>query len=40
MNQNDHHGSKHTGTCPGYLLKYVSHNDYRNGFGPMPLKFY
>jgi len=33
MNQNDHHGSKHTGTCPGYLLKYKSHNDYRNGFG-------
>ncbi|MDF2613010.1 MAG: rafA 4 [Clostridia bacterium] len=33
FNQNDHHGSKHTGTAPGVLLKYDSHKDYRNTFG-------
>jgi alpha-galactosidase len=33
MNQNDHHGSKHTGSCPGYLLRYKDHRDYRNGYG-------
>lgn len=33
LNQNDHHGSKHTGTCPGYLLKYKEHKDYKNELG-------
>jgi len=33
MNQYVHHGSKHIGSCPGNLLKYVSHRDYRNSFG-------
>lgn len=33
MNQNIHHGSKHIGTCPGYLLKYHDHKDYTNEFG-------
>lgn len=33
FNQNDHHGSKHTGSCPGYLLKYKEHKDYRNEKG-------
>ena len=33
MNQNDHHGSKHTGSCPGYLLIYKEHHDYRNEYG-------
>lgn len=33
MNQNVHHGSKHIGSCPGYLLKYYSHKDYKNRFG-------
>jgi alpha-galactosidase len=33
LNQNDHHGSKHTGSCPGYLLKYKEHKDYRNENG-------
>lgn len=32
-NQNDHHGSKHTGSCPGYLLTYREHRDYRNDKG-------
>lgn len=32
-NQNDHHGSKHTGSNPGYLLKYYDHKDYKNNFG-------
>lgn len=32
-NQDDHHGSKHTRTNPGVLLKYISHRDYRNEFG-------
>lgn len=33
FNQSDHHGSKHTGSCPGYLLEYREHKDYRNNFG-------
>ncbi|PHV69617.1 alpha-galactosidase [Sporanaerobium hydrogeniformans] len=33
MNQNIHHGSKHTGTCPGYLLRYQNHIDYFNEYG-------
>lgn len=32
-NQNDHHGSKHTGTQPGSLLRYACHGDTRNDFG-------
>ncbi len=32
-NQDDHHGSKHTGTMPGHRLKYQSHRDYRNPKG-------
>lgn len=32
-NQNDHHGSKHTGSNPGYLLKYHNHKDYYNHHG-------
>ncbi len=33
QNQNDHHGSKHTGSSPGSLLRYVSSRDARNRFG-------
>jgi len=33
FNQNDHHGSKHTGSSPGLLLKYDAHKDYRNALG-------
>jgi alpha-galactosidase len=33
QNLNDHHGSKHTGSCPGSLLRYVSSRDMRNRFG-------
>lgn len=33
QNLNDHHGSKHTGSCPGYLLRYVTHTETRNRFG-------
>lgn len=33
FNQSDHHGSKHTGSCPGYMLKYKEHKDYRNDIG-------
>ncbi len=33
MNLNDHHGSKHTGSCPGSLLCYRSHSDSRNAQG-------
>ncbi|NLE24249.1 MAG: alpha-galactosidase [Clostridiaceae bacterium] len=33
MNQDAHHGSKHIGSCPGYLLKYYTHRDYRNEYG-------
>lgn len=33
MNQDAHHGSKHIGSCPGYLLKYHTHQDYRNEYG-------
>lgn len=33
MNQNDHHGSKHTGTAPGSLFRYSTCRDYRNGYG-------
>lgn len=29
----DHHGSKHTGSKPGNLLKYKEHRDYRNIYG-------
>lgn len=32
-NPDEHHGSKHTGTSPGRLLKYVSFSDTRNGNG-------
>lgn len=32
-NQNEHHGSKHTGTMPGSALRYISHEDYRNRMG-------
>lgn len=32
-NQNDHHGSKHTGTQPGSLLHYREYHDVRNQFG-------
>ncbi|MDO8685639.1 MAG: alpha-galactosidase [Clostridiales bacterium] len=31
--QDDHHGSKHIGTMPGNILKYVSHKDFRNNMG-------
>ncbi|BBI32739.1 glycoside hydrolase family 36 protein [Cohnella abietis] len=31
--QDDHHGSKYTGTLPGNRLKYMSHNDLRNEQG-------
>jgi len=33
LDQDDHHGSKYTGTLPGYRLKYVEHNDIRNSHG-------
>lgn len=33
MNQDDHHGRKHTGTSPGLRFLYVSHRDYRNTYG-------
>jgi len=33
LDQNDHHGNKHTGSWPGYLLKYKDHRDYRNENG-------
>ncbi len=33
LNQDDHHGSKYTGTLPGYRLKYVTHHDGRNAHG-------
>jgi alpha-galactosidase len=32
-NQDDHHGSKHTGSMPGGCLKYKEHKDYRNEKG-------
>lgn len=32
-NQNDNHGSKHTGSAPGSCLKYKGHRDFRNGAG-------
>ncbi|MDA3957576.1 glycoside hydrolase family 36 protein [Oceanispirochaeta sp.] len=32
-NQNDHHGSKHTGSSPGSLLRYRSHQMERNEYG-------
>jgi alpha-galactosidase len=32
-NQDDHHGSKYTGTSPGGRLRYVDHLDSRNVFG-------
>lgn len=32
-NQNDHHGSKHTGSMPGGRLKYKNINDTRNQYG-------
>jgi len=31
--QDDHHGSKYTGTMPGSRLTYASHQDYRNEMG-------
>lgn len=33
MNQDDHHASRHTGTMPGRLLRYVSHSDTREKEG-------
>lgn len=33
LNQNDHHGSKHTGTQPGSLFRYRTHTVRRNQFG-------
>jgi alpha-galactosidase len=33
FNQNDHHGSKHTGTQPGSLFRYVVHTISRNQYG-------
>ena len=33
QNLNDHHGSKHTGSSPGSLLRYVSSRNTRNQFG-------
>ena len=33
MNQNDHHGNKHTGSSPGSLLRYSGHDRRRNEFG-------
>jgi len=33
FNQDDHHGSKHTGTQPGSLLRYAGHSDEHNRFG-------
>ncbi|RAV16406.1 glycoside hydrolase family 36 protein [Paenibacillus contaminans] len=33
LDQDDHHGSKYTGTMPGSRLKYVKHNDRRNSHG-------
>lgn len=33
LNQNDHHGSKHTGTQPGSLLRYKSHSLTHNAYG-------
>lgn len=33
LNQNDHHGSKHTGTQPASLLRYKNHKVDRNGYG-------
>lgn len=33
LNQNDHHGSKYTGTAPGCLFRYSAHRDYRNEYG-------
>ncbi|MFJ5713045.1 glycoside hydrolase family 36 protein [Neobacillus sp. NPDC093127] len=32
-NQDDHHGSKHTRTNPGFLLEYKDHRDFRNHEG-------
>lgn len=31
--QDDHHGSKYTGTLPGNRLKYIRHHDLRNEQG-------
>jgi alpha-galactosidase len=33
FNQNDHHGSKHTGTQPGSLFRYVEHTIDHNQYG-------
>lgn len=33
FNQNDHHGSKHTGSSPSLLMSYTGHEDYRNEYG-------
>lgn len=33
MNPHAHHGSKHLGTCPGNLLRYTAHKDYRTPIG-------
>lgn len=33
LNQNDHHGVKHTGTQPGSLLRYKNHSLHRNDYG-------
>jgi alpha-galactosidase len=32
-NQDDHHGSKHTGTMPGNRLQYQTHRDYYTQYG-------
>jgi alpha-galactosidase len=32
-NQDDHHGSKYTGTSPARLLRYVAHRDHRTAAG-------
>src|SRR5205085_6991293 len=32
-NQDDHHGSKHTGTLPAKRLRYIGHHDSRSSLG-------
>ena len=34
FDQDDHHGKKYTGTCPGGLLRYQSHSFHTNEIGP------
>lgn len=33
LNPKLHHGTKHIGTCPGYLLKYKEHRNFNNACG-------